>query len=98
MLSVRPGVCPYVSDPERCPAEMTQQSCSQDSDCPESSKCCDCGCVRRCTRVSSGEPGTNNQFIGFRQKNGFMPLQKLAEACLVAINVVTGNNRRGGAV
>jgi len=49
---VHPGVCPFVTDPNRCPVEMTEQSCSQDNDCPESSKCCDCGCVRRCTRVS----------------------------------------------
>ncbi|XP_068710293.1 uncharacterized protein [Montipora foliosa] len=49
LIEVRPGVCPFVSNATKC---HSQQTCSQDSDCPESSKCCDCGCVRRCTLVS----------------------------------------------
>ncbi|PFX15746.1 Equistatin [Stylophora pistillata] len=53
---VHRGVCPFVSDLKKCPAEMSEQSCSQDSDCPELSKCCYCGCVRRCTPVLSDEP------------------------------------------
>lgn len=54
---VHRGICPFVSDPKKCPAEMSEQTCSQDSDCSESSKCCYCGCVRRCTPILSDEPG-----------------------------------------
>ena len=50
-------MCPFITDPTKCPAQMTQQTCSQDSDCPDSSKCCDCGCVRRCTFVSTDVSG-----------------------------------------
>lgn len=53
---VHRGICPFVSDPKKCPAEMSEQTCSQDSDCSESSKCCYCGCVRRCTPILSDEP------------------------------------------
>ena len=54
---------------------MTEQSCSQDSDCPESSKCCDCGCVRRCTPVSSDKLGMDNRLTAADFRS-FKSLQK----------------------
>lgn len=54
---MRPGECPFTQNPSECHMFMSNQTCLTDSDCSESSKCCDCGCVRRCTLVSQYEPG-----------------------------------------
>jgi len=53
-VEVRPGECPFIQNPAEC--HMSNRTCLKDSDCSESSKCCDCGCVRRCTLVSQYEP------------------------------------------
>lgn len=54
---MRPGECPFIQNPAECHTLMSNQTCLKDSDCSESYKCCDCGCVRRCTLVPQYEPG-----------------------------------------
>uniref|UniRef100_A0A7M4EZI5 WAP domain-containing protein n=1 Tax=Crocodylus porosus TaxID=8502 RepID=A0A7M4EZI5_CROPO len=49
----KPGTCPPIKT--KCHSVKLPRSCTQDTDCPESMKCCYTGCGLHCVEPCNGK-------------------------------------------